>query len=145
VWRQRTMNRDPRSDSQLVMGKECAREGFGTIRIHAFDAKRTVEMRRQQQRRLRCCGADPTEPAPERAAQIEDSEMEPRRRFDENGVRSLGPRHGAAGSGRADRMYSANSAMASNSRGPAVLSTIVCSRASSLSTNARDSRCSRVA
>src|SRR5213083_1732783 len=124
VWRQRTMNRNPHAGLQFVMGKECARERLGTIRSHALDAERPIETGRQQQRRLGRCGADPAEPPPERTTQVEDSKMEPRRRFDENGVGSLGPDHGAA-SGRADRMNSAKSAIASNSRGPAVLSTIV--------------------
>src|SRR5262245_16842210 len=96
---------------------------------------------RYEQRRRRRGATETAKPAPVRAAQVEHAEVKTGRRLDEYGVGA----HGAAGSRGAARMYSVRIAIASSSRGPAVLSTIVCSRASSLSTNSRGRMCSRVA
>ena len=98
------MDRDPRSGPKIVVGKKCARELPCTFGILAFHAERPIEARRQEECRLGRGGADAAEPTSERPAQIEHSEMEPRRRLDEHGVKPVGPGHGAAGSGRADRM-----------------------------------------
>src|SRR5207245_9514887 len=66
--------------------------------------------------------AHAAEAAAQVAAQVEDAEVEARRRLDEDGARRV---HDAAGSGRgAARTYSVSSAIASRSRGPAVLSTM---------------------
>src|SRR5262245_19479884 len=98
------MDRDPHSCPQIVMSKEGAGEFLGTIGILAFHAQPPVEARRQEEYRLGRRGADAPEPASERAAQIENTEMEPRRRLDEDRRKLFGRGHGAAGSEPADRM-----------------------------------------
>src|SRR6059036_603088 len=71
----------------------------------------------EQQRRSRNRGADPAEAPPQITSQIEHAEMQPCRRLDEHRFA-----HAGAAS-RAVRTYSLSSAIASRSRGPAVLST----------------------
>src|SRR5688500_18198545 len=98
----------------------------------------------QQWRRRRRANA--AEPAPERPSKIEHAEVQARVCFNVNGL-AAGARHrdpGVAAEG-ADRMKALTSDIASNSRGPAVLSTITCSRWSSLSRKSRGSICTRVA
>ena len=110
--------------------------------------------RREQQRRRRRRGADAAEPAAQLAAQIEHAEMQARRRFDEDSVPASARRAAALRSigserprvrGRRCGCNRVSSAIASSSRGPAVLSTMTCSRSSSLSMKSRGSRCRRVA
>src|SRR5689334_3503299 len=79
----------------------------------------------EQQRWSRNRGADPAEAPPQITPQIEHAEMQARRRLDEHHVA-----HAGAAS-RAVRTYALSSAIASRSRGPAVLSTITWSRANS--------------
>ena len=121
-------------------------ERRGPLRIVAFHLERFGVHRRHQQRRGRRRGADAAEPAAERAAQVEHAEMEAGGRLDEDGL--LDPAaHAGEGSVRA-RAASTNavsSAIASCSAGPAVLSTITCSRSNSLAMNSRGSRWRRVA
>ena len=98
------MDRDPRARLHIVMGKEGAGKFLGTIGILAVHSQPFVEARREEECRLGRGGADAPEPASERAAQIENAEMEPRRRLDEDRRKLFGRGHGAAGSERADRM-----------------------------------------
>src|SRR3989454_11967782 len=79
----------------------------------------------EQERWRRYRGADAAEAPPQVAPQVEHAEMQPRRRLDEHRFA-----HACAAS-RAVRTYSLSSAIASCSRGPAVLSTITWSRANS--------------
>src|SRR2546421_4948992 len=95
----------------------------------------------ERRRRHRCAHA--AEAAAQVAAQVEDAEVEARRRLDEDGARRA---HDAAGWGRgAARTYSVSSAIASRSRGPAVLSTMTWSRANSSRIWSGGKRCVRVA
>src|SRR2546422_7537780 len=79
----------------------------------------------EQQRRSRTRRADPAEAPPQITPQIEHTEMQARGRLDEHGFAHAGV------ASRAVRTYSLSSAIASRSRGPAVLSTITWSRANS--------------
>src|SRR3989449_4923670 len=93
----------------------------------------------EQQRRSRNRRADPAEAPPQITPQIEHTEMQARGRLDEHGFA-----HAGAAS-RAVRTYSLSSAIASRSRGPAVLSTITWSRANSARIWSAGRRCVRVA
>src|SRR5216117_744703 len=79
----------------------------------------------EQQRRSRNRRADPAEAPPQITPQIEHTEMQARGRLDEYRFAHAGV------ASRAVRTYSLSSAIASRSRGPAVLSTITWSRANS--------------
>ena len=123
-----------------LAGQEPARElRRAAGRIVSGDFERGGRTRRDEQRRRRRGRADAAEQASERAAEIEQAEVEARRRFDEDGRVRVHALSGLV------RTCSVRSAIASNSWTPAVLSTITWSRWSSLSTNARGSRCRRVA
>ncbi len=97
------MDRHARAAGEAMVGEERAREGAGAIGVRAFDGERLRARRRDEERRLGGGGADAAEPPAERAAQVEDAEMEPRRRLDEHGA---GAGHGAGRSRSrgADRM-----------------------------------------
>jgi hypothetical protein len=119
VPRQSAMYPDSSSLLDSVVAHEAASKLLSTLAIVAFNVQAPGGARGHERRWCRSRGADSAEPAPALAAKIEHAEMQPGRRLDE--------------------------LMASSSRGPAVLSTITCSRASSLSMNARDNIWSRVA
>src|SRR6266516_3537182 len=123
----------------------CERER--ALGVRPFGCERRGAPRLEQQRRDRHRGADAAEAAPEVAAQVQDPKVETRRRLDHH--RSRVAHRGAACSARAavgaERTYSVSSAMASRSRGPAVLSTITCSRANSSRICSAGSRWVRVA
>jgi len=130
-----------RSRSTVVVQKPARKfgrpVGVGSERFDGVGAFDGHDQRRRGRR-----GADSAKLSSEIAAKIEEAEMKPRRRFDEDGLRIA---HAPSRWTAADRTCSVSSAIASSSAAPAVLSTITCSRASSLSTNARSSKCSRVA
>src|SRR5437879_13206276 len=101
----------------------------GAVAVGAFGRKRRGGAGLEQERRRRHRRAHAAEAAAQVAAQVEDAEVEARRRLDEDGARRA---HDAAGWGRgAARTYSVSSAIASRSRGPAALATTTRGRANS--------------
>src|SRR5256885_8316355 len=125
------------------MPGEAARELEGAVGVGAFGRKRRGGAGLEQERRRRHRRAHAAEAAAQVAAQVEDAEVEARRRLDEYGARRA---HDAAGWGRgAARTYSVSSAIASRSRRPAVLSTMTLSRANSARIWSGGKRCVRVA
>src|SRR3989449_1037141 len=130
---------------EAVIPGEAARELEGAVGVWAFGRKRGGGggAGRDEERGRRPRRAHTAEAAAQVAAQVEDAEVEARRRLDEYGARRG---HDAAGWGRgAARTYSVSSAIASRSRGPAVLSTMTWSRASSSRIWSDGSSCVRVA
>src|SRR2546428_8522487 len=111
------------------MPGEAARELEGAVGVWACGRKRRGGAGLDEERGRRHRRAHAAEAAAQVAAQVEDAEVEARRRLDEDGVRRA---HDAAGSGRCGaRTYSASSAIASRSRRPAVLSPMTWSPANS--------------
>ena len=69
-----------------LVGQEPAREsGRAACGIVSGELERGGRTRRDEQRRRRCGGADAAEQASQRAAEIEQAEVEARRCFDEDG------------------------------------------------------------
>ena len=146
VRRQRAMHPNARAARQPVMPNHLRGEGRDALRVVAFHLEPLRIHGRHQQGRRRRRRADAAEPAAERAAQVEHAEVETGGRLDEDCL--LDPAaHAGEGSvlAGAASTNAVSSAIASCSSGPAVLSTITCSRTNSLATNSRGSRWRRVA
>ena len=79
---------------QAVMPGEAARELEGAVGVGAFGRKRRGGAGLEQERRRRHRRAHAAEAAAQVAAQVEDAEVEARRRLDEDGARRA---HDAAG------------------------------------------------
>ncbi len=137
MGRKRSMDLDRGAAVDRVVRQKPPGEHEGTIRVFSADLQRGRRLGRQQQR---WCGRSRTDAAkapPERPAQIENAEMQAGRRFDED---RLAHRSDATGVTGVARTCAAISDIASRSRGPAVLSTMICRRPISLSTNSRARR-----
>ena len=93
-----------------------------------------------QDRRDRNGGTDAPKPAAEGSAKVEHPEMEAGRSLHEHMPRSAHPARESGAWTREARMKSVSNSIASNSRGPAVLFTMICSFASSASISARGMR-----
>src|SRR6516165_10074307 len=74
----------PRASVDLVVRLKLLRELSGTRRTGSGDFKGAGGRGRHAQRRSRRGGADAAEPPAERAAEIEDAEVEPCGRLDED-------------------------------------------------------------
>ena len=139
MFGKRALDVQPRSRVDLVMRLKLLRELNGTRRTGSGNVKSAGGRGRHAQRRPRRGGADAAEPPAERAAEIQDAEVEPRGRLDEDLAG-----HSPATARGAERTKSARIDIASISYGPAVLSTMTCRRVISLSIRSRGRMCSRV-
>ena len=99
------------------MREESLGERQGPLGVGPVGGQLAPRGRLEQQRRRRDRRAQTAEPAAQGAAQVQHPEVEPRGGLDEDAI--------------ATATYSVSMAIASRSRGPAVLSTITCSRANS--------------
>lgn len=140
VRRQSPVNLNPRAAFELVVRQKASRKGLSPFGVITMDLDRRSRGGGYEKRRLWCSRTDSAEPSAKRATQIQYAEMQTRWRFHEDGF-AIGRRcHDPVAAFGADRTYSVSNAIASASRGPAVFSTITCSRASSLSMKSRGSR-----
>src|SRR5438046_1018185 len=119
------MHAEVESQVQPVVPCEPASELECPGRVGPFGLELGGRAGLEQQRRSRNRRADPAEAPPQITPQIEHTEMQARGRLDEHRFAHAGV------ASRAVRTYSLSSAIASSSRGPAVLSTITWSRAKS--------------
>ena len=155
--RQRALNLHVRPTRHPFVREIARCELPGTPRVLTLDDELIARSDRKTERRRRGCRPEPAEPAAAGAAQIEHTEVEAGRGFDEDRLtRGRRAAHAGApegeirasftGDGRSRaRTKSITSVIASCSAAPAVLSTMTWRRASSLSMKSEGSRCRRVA
>src|SRR5215831_705160 len=84
MFGQRALDVQPCARFEFVVRVKSFREVSGTFRADSGDFKSAGGSGRHAQRRTRRGGADAPKPPAARAAEIEDAEVEPRGRFDED-------------------------------------------------------------
>lgn len=137
------MDAHARPSAQPVMTGETPRELCGPIGVFAVHVERVRRAGRHQRGRGGSGSADAAEPAAAATTQIKYAEVQTCMRLDEHLLAGILRKNfvvaGHTGFGRAgdDFTNCVSSAIASASRGPAVLSTITCRRSSSLSMKVR--------
>jgi len=139
--------------ARAMVGQKPSGEVRRPLRVLALHFQGVGRARRDEERRRGRRRADAAVQSSERAAKVEQSEMKACRHLDVHRFvagRGLTSDHACpvlssvVSAAETERTCSVSSAIASNSGAPAVLSTMICSRASSLSMNVRGSRCRRV-
>ena len=86
MGRQRPVDVDHGAAAEIVVGEEQAGEFAGSFGVRAARSKIVGAGRRNEQCRRRRRRANPAEPAPPRASQIEDAKVQSRRSLDEDGL-----------------------------------------------------------
>src|SRR5688572_523493 len=137
------MDNDPGTGRDAVLTEVAGGECRGTVPALTSRAHLLIAFHRDEQERCRRRGPETTEPSAGRTSQVEHAEMEPCRRFDEYDFARLHhgrPADDASRVAGAVRTNSVSKLIASRSTSPAVLSTMICNRSSSLSMVSRGTR-----
>ena len=126
MLRQGAMHTKSRAGADTVVREEAPSEHDSALGVVPFarDLGRHGAGRGDEQGRDRRRRSDAAEPASQSSAEVEDAEVQPSRRLDEHGFARQAHDVAARRAASAARTYWVTNAIAPNSSGPAVLSTI---------------------